>query len=104
MPLEKTPRSEFTANLSAPLVFPIASLAFCYPCDRCGEALSSGFLALGLRNPFDVILLVAVAKIFEGGQRQLVLFQSSQQIIGDHKFCSRLRLWSGYFSSCVIEP
>src|SRR3954469_14293346 len=38
-------RSEFTANPSAPLVFPIASLAFCYPCDRCGEALSSGLLA-----------------------------------------------------------
>jgi hypothetical protein len=68
----------FTVNFSASLVFPIAGLAFTYPSDGGSQALSSGLLAPGPGDPLDVFSFMAVAEIFERGQRRLALFQSSK--------------------------
>src|SRR5262245_45401087 len=62
------------------LVFPIPRLARRYPFHRLRYAALPGFLALGFRDPFDVLALMTGAKRGKGSVCLLAFFERGQEV------------------------
>src|SRR5581483_6800025 len=71
---------------SALLVFPVSGFSFRQPFEcGCYTALAS-FFGLGLGNPLDIFLFVAVWETVEGGLGFFVLLETGGEVVGNNEF------------------